>query len=347
MGNKQASRKAEKANEKPPEIHINNPRLSVSVKKNISEQRKRTSISSLIPRKEVDFLRQHAFSRDQSSAVRNTLANIYHIPSAISDTIIRFFDGGPYFRSYCKISLSFSANLQGDNDFEDFIHPAWFDPNQLSKWFTMIPYGMGSCSVLDSLSWFVVGSRWRQNWGQQTEYDGHWRPHQYREDKIYVGKATALPEEQRCDPKDNKKSAQAIAFHIIPHTFVSSEFVFEWQNSEMYVFGDVAVLCVDYALETSLGIADVYAADVVERQRFKMISVVVVDCADEEEEDQEVDCVGRGNVYFGWDDVVKLADKYDASCFEISRSQDDDNVVFVYNQLIFEYVYWCSQRHGR
>eukprot|EP01083_Nonionella_stella_P208905 757778_1 len=283
-----------------------------------------------VPRVEADFLRHHEFTVDQEHATKHALSQI-HLPGSISSMIISFLDA-PYLRSYCKLSLSFKS--KNDDLFHDFLLPDWLASLRMEKgWFSIIAYAMGTCNSLYELDEWETGSSWDMEWGELEEFDAYWIPHYlYESDKIKQNK-TEVP-----------KQTTSIKFHMIPHRFSSDESVFDfyYYNDEMIVFGNVAVLCVDYRNKTSLENAEKYAMDIVGRNRFKVLFIVVVDCEDKL---YEKDSDYAETKYFEWKDVVSVAQTYNASCFEVSTNIDD-NTIFVYNQFVFEYAYWHCLNRG-
>ena len=276
-----------------------------------------SSASSLQSRQEINFERYHELHSDEINTTKTILFHDYSVPKPIIDVIIELMVK-PYYKSFCRIDLSFKSK-------DDDIFSMAKIPNKNKKYISFDSLTMGNVNNLPILETFRSGSLYGSDWGDNDQYHcTKWKLHSYI--NLDIKTDEEINKEIRFDVWMQDLGDESI--------FTSNQVGHGWPEADhpyLCPGGKFKVSCVDYTHPKSLEFADKYA------NRFKtecksMIIFVVTRKSDDMDESQET------KEYFGWNDCMRLAQKYDASLFEMS-TDNDNSCLFVYNQILIEYIH--------
>ena len=160
------------------------------------------------------------------------------------------------------------------------------------------------------------------DWGHNHQYHARWKLHPYFD----------------LDIKTDKEINKAIRFDVWMQNFAGdlsnnvSKYLVEADHPYICPCGQFKVLCMDYTHPKSLEFAYKYA-NKFKTECNRMIIFVVTRSSgiDHGHESQGI------KEYFGWNDCMRLAQKYDASLIEMST--DYNSCLFVYDEILIEYIY--------
>lgn len=269
-------------------------------------------------RKEVNFERYHKLHSKEVVTIKSILHDSHKMPYSIADLIIDLMVS-PYFKSFCRIDLSFDSN-------EENIFAIAKIPKVTKRFgFDSLSMG-GNVNNLTVLESFRRGSGYGADWGRNFQrHCGPWKLHSYNDLNIST----------------DKEVKELISFDIWMQSFRSDEWMFKSnrvgqdypESDHPYLvqsYGGFKVLCIDYSSPKSLEFAEKYAQKF--RKEGQSIIVFVVTSSGNTNQN-----VKENMQYLSWDDCMMLANKYDASLFEMS-SNADNSCLFVYNQILIEYI---------
>ena len=138
-------------------------------------------------RKEINFERHHKLRSEQILIVKSILTDQHQIPHSITDIIIDLVTCS-YYKSFCKIHLSFKSN--DDNIFAIAKIP---NKNRNSVCFDSLSMG-GNVNNLPMLESFKWGSGYGGDWGNNDEtFCRDWKFHSYCNIRIPTDKDTNNP----------------------------------------------------------------------------------------------------------------------------------------------------------